>query len=85
MSDFVRSQCRLPRELNNWLTERAKHESRSKNAQLIVELCARRAEVAERGLTSPCTNASTCVPERIVRDSGVDVCWCGGYEKLDMQ
>jgi alkane 1-monooxygenase len=44
MSDIVRSQCRLPKELNDWLAERAKHESRSKNAQLIVELRARRAE-----------------------------------------
>lgn len=50
MSDIVRSQCRLPKELNDWLAERAKHESRSKNAQLIVELRARRAAVEGRGL-----------------------------------
>ena len=50
MDDMVRSQCRLPRELNDWLAERARHESRSKNAQLIVERRARRAEVTERGL-----------------------------------
>lgn len=47
MSDIVRSQCRFPKELNDWLANRAKHESRSKNAQLIVELRARRAEVEE--------------------------------------
>lgn len=50
MSDIVRSQCRLPKELNDWLTERAKHESRSKNAQLIVELRARRAAIEGRDL-----------------------------------
>lgn len=51
MGDIVRSQCRLPRELNDWLTDRAQRESRSKNAQLIVELRARRAEVEAEGGT----------------------------------
>ncbi|MBN3856762.1 hypothetical protein G3N59_25615 [Paraburkholderia sp. Ac-20340] len=50
MSDIVRSQCRLPRELNDWLANRAKLESRSKNAQLIVELRERRAAVEGRCL-----------------------------------
>ena len=50
MNSIVRSQCRLPRELNDWLTERARYESRSKNAQLIVERRERRAEMTERGL-----------------------------------
>jgi hypothetical protein len=50
MSDIVRSQCRLPRELNDWLTDRARNESRSKNAQLIVELRERRAAVERRCL-----------------------------------
>lgn len=45
MGEIVRSQCRLPRALNEWLIERAKQESRSKNAQLIVELRNRQAEV----------------------------------------
>ncbi|MPW20065.1 hypothetical protein GCT13_25025 [Paraburkholderia sp. CNPSo 3157] len=48
MSDIIRSQCRLPKELNEWLINRAKQESRSKNAQMVVELRARRDEV-ERG------------------------------------
>lgn len=50
MSDVVRSQCRLPKELDDWLAERAKRESRSKNAQLIVELRARHAEVEGKRL-----------------------------------
>lgn len=45
MGDIVRSQCRLPKEINDWLVERAKQESRSKNAQLVVELQIRRAAV----------------------------------------
>lgn len=53
MGDIVRSQCRLPRELNDWLAERAKLESRSKNAQLIVELCARRAAVETKRTETP--------------------------------
>jgi len=49
MNSIVRSQCRLPRELNDRLTERARYESRSKNAQLIVERRERRAEMTESG------------------------------------
>lgn len=37
MNSIVGSQFRLPREPNDWLTEHARYESRSKNAQLIVE------------------------------------------------
>lgn len=50
MGDIVRSQCRLPAELNDWLADRARYESRSKNAQLIVELRERRAAVEGRCL-----------------------------------
>ncbi len=38
MSETVRSQYRIPKDLNEWLAARAKEESRSKNAQLVVEL-----------------------------------------------
>jgi hypothetical protein len=38
MSDIVRSQYRIPNDLNEWLIARAKEEARSKNAQLVVEL-----------------------------------------------
>jgi hypothetical protein len=38
MEDVVRSQCRLPVEVDRWLKSRAKAEGRSKNAQLVSEL-----------------------------------------------
>lgn len=60
MSSIVRSQCRLPRELNDWLTERARHESRSKNAQLIVERRERRAGMTERGPVRGIAGACGC-------------------------
>ncbi|CAJ3267151.1 hypothetical protein [Burkholderia pseudomallei] len=41
MSESVRSQYRIPKDLNDWLLARAKEQERSKNAQLIIELRAR--------------------------------------------
>jgi hypothetical protein len=41
MSEVVRSQYRIPKDLNDWLTTRADEQTRSKNAQLVVELRAR--------------------------------------------
>ncbi|GAB5101352.1 hypothetical protein YK56LOC_70690 [Caballeronia sp. HLA56] len=38
MGESVRSQYRIPKELNEWLSARAKAEERSRNAQLVVEL-----------------------------------------------
>ncbi|WP_250479838.1 MULTISPECIES: hypothetical protein [unclassified Caballeronia] len=38
MAESVRSQYRIPKELNEWLNSRAKAEERSRNAQLVVEL-----------------------------------------------
>ncbi|SAK83158.1 hypothetical protein AWB77_04251 [Caballeronia fortuita] len=38
MGDSIRSQYRIPKELNEWLSSRAKAEERSRNAQLVVEL-----------------------------------------------
>ncbi len=61
MGDIVRSQCRLPRELNDWLAERARLESRSKNAQLIVELRARRTEVESTRAETPQEQRLACV------------------------
>jgi|GEM_PF-3971895 len=40
-SESVRSQYRIPKDLNDWLLARAKEQERSKNAQLIIELRAR--------------------------------------------
>jgi hypothetical protein len=60
MGDIVRSQCRLPRELNEWLIDRAKQEARSKNAQLIVELRTRRAELEDEAVSNEC--ASDALP-----------------------
>jgi hypothetical protein len=45
MGESVRSQYRIPKELNDWLTSRARAEERSKNAQLVVELRIRMREV----------------------------------------
>ncbi|CAB3802405.1 hypothetical protein GCM10011400_61520 [Paraburkholderia caffeinilytica] len=56
MGDIVRSQCRLPRELNEWLIDRAKQEARSKNAQLIVELRTRRAELGDGVVCKECAS-----------------------------
>lgn len=50
MDGIVRSQYRLPSDVDAWLAARAKVEERSKNAQLIVELRTRRAEVEGRCL-----------------------------------
>ncbi|WP_156992457.1 hypothetical protein [Paraburkholderia oxyphila] len=50
MDGIVRSQYRLPSDVDAWLAARAKMEERSKNTQLIVELRARRAEVEGRYL-----------------------------------
>jgi hypothetical protein len=47
MTSFAH-QYRLPRELNDWLVERARNKSRSKNGQLFVELRVRRAELKDR-------------------------------------
>ncbi|WP_148276389.1 hypothetical protein [Caballeronia zhejiangensis] len=44
MGESVRSQYRIPKELNDWLSSRAKAEERSKNAQLVVELRTRMRE-----------------------------------------
>ncbi|TAM48824.1 MAG: hypothetical protein EPN57_26700 [Paraburkholderia sp.] len=38
MKPTVRSQYRLPREIDDWLCERAKKCIRSKNGQLVAEL-----------------------------------------------
>lgn len=56
MGAIVRSQCRLPRELNEWLIDRAKQEARSKNAQLIVELRTRRAELEDEAVCKECAS-----------------------------
>ena len=56
MGDIVRSQCRLPRELNEWLIDRAKQEARSKNAQLVVELRTRRAELEDEAVCKECAS-----------------------------
>ncbi len=47
MSEVVRSQYRIPKNLNDWLVSRAKDEERSKNAQLVIELRARMQAVVE--------------------------------------
>jgi hypothetical protein len=63
MGDIVRSQCRLPRELNEWLIDRAKQEARSKNAQLVVELRTRRAELEDEAVCKECAlNAPPALP-----------------------
>ncbi len=49
MGESVRSQYRIPKELNDWLTARARSEERSKNAQLVVELRARMKESTTQG------------------------------------
>lgn len=38
MKDIYRSQVRFPRQLSEWLKEKAEKENRSMNAQLIYEL-----------------------------------------------
>jgi hypothetical protein len=38
MDSMVRSNYRIPREIDDWLRERAKQCLRSKNGQLITEL-----------------------------------------------
>lgn len=38
MKDRFRTQVRLPRELEDWLKEKAKASSRSMNGQLVYEL-----------------------------------------------
>ena len=38
MDAMVRSNYRIPREIDDWLRERAKECLRSKNGQLITEL-----------------------------------------------
>ena len=62
MGDIVRSQCRLPRELNEWLIERAKQEARSKNAQLVVELRTRRAELEDEAVCKGCASNAPASP-----------------------
>lgn len=51
MTDIVRSQFRIPKDLDEWLFARSQEESRSKNAQLVVELRARMksSAVADQG------------------------------------
>ncbi|MFM0365542.1 hypothetical protein [Paraburkholderia sediminicola] len=46
MKSIVRSQYRLPQEIDDWLRGRAEQGLRSKNAQLVVEL---RAVMEEKG------------------------------------
>ncbi|CAL8481739.1 Arc-like DNA binding domain protein (plasmid) [Caballeronia sp. S22] len=55
MGESVRSQYRIPKELNDWLTARARSEERSKNAQLVVELRARMRESTTRTQTDSVT------------------------------
>jgi hypothetical protein len=50
MGESVRSQYRIPKELNEWLSSRAKAEERSRNAQLVVELKIRMRETARSQL-----------------------------------
>ncbi|BBU33341.1 hypothetical protein BTHE68_70750 (plasmid) [Burkholderia sp. THE68] len=47
MGESVRSQYRIPKELNEWLSARAKAEERSRNAQLVVELRTRMRETTQ--------------------------------------
>lgn len=53
MKPVVRSQYRLPEEIDGWLTGRAEQNLRSKNAQLVVELReVMRRDVKEQGIGS---------------------------------
>jgi hypothetical protein len=70
MDDIVCSQCRLPRDLNDWPAERTKLESRSKNAQPIVELCVRRDEVGMRGPTNHRLRAGLPSVDEVFADQG---------------
>jgi hypothetical protein len=47
MKSIVRSQYRLPKEIDEWLRGRAEQGVRSKNAQLVVELRAVMEETGE--------------------------------------
>jgi hypothetical protein len=46
MGESIRSQYRIPKELNEWLSSRAEAEERSRNAQLVVELRIRMRETS---------------------------------------
>ena len=50
MGESIRSQYRIPKELNEWLSLRAKAEERSRNAQLVVELKIRMRETSHSQL-----------------------------------
>jgi hypothetical protein len=50
MGESIRSQYRIPKELNEWLSSRAKAEERSRNAQLVVELKIRMRETSHSQL-----------------------------------
>lgn len=58
MKSIVRSQYRLPQEIDEWLRGRAEQGLRSKNAQLVVEL---RAVMEETGAARSQPN---CSPSR---------------------
>jgi hypothetical protein len=69
MDGIVRSQYRLPNDVDAWLTVRAKGEERSKNAQLVVELrwLMRRHHVDNASSLSPSgedTGESKCTRSR---------------------
>ncbi len=59
MSVVVRSQYRVPKDLNDWLVSRATDEVRSKNAQLVFELRVRMQAATESQSTDQSTRVAS--------------------------